>query len=414
MAMNHWLRRNEKMRRQINRSRDTAVMRSTILLLAALAVAGCEALPAAGPTGLEIKTEAKQTAENDAPAFTLVEVTDVTARTLEARPQPDFSDIFTQNGDGASFRIHAGDVVTVTLWESVSAGISGGLFRAGGPGAGSGSAAVQMPDQVVGPGGRISIPFAGRVLVRGRTPAQVERDIVARLEDKAINPQAIVSVTKTASNKVTVIGDAVTGGSVDLAAGADRITDAIALSGGLNGVIDDALITLTREGVSSTMPLARIFQKPSQNLRLNPGDILTLESQPNSFIAVGATSINARLPFGNRPYFLSDALGAVGGVLDSRGDPAAVYVLRIEDPVFAANTYRAEPLKGDGAPIAYLFDLDLAASFFLTRRFAMQDKDIIYVANAPTVELQKLLDIFRATTGTALALNTTGVFGNQR
>lgn len=388
------------------------MVRSSILLLAALALAGCEALPAAGPTGLEIKTEAQEVAETDAPAFTLVEVTEVTAQTLEARPQPDFSDIFTQNGDGASFRIHQGDIVSVTLWESISAGISGGLFRTGGAGS-SGSSAVQIPSQVVGPGGRITIPFAGRVPVRGRTPVQVEQDIVARLEDKAINPQAIVTVTKTASNKVTVIGDAVTGGSVDLAPGADRITDAIALSGGLNGVIDDALITLTRAGVSSTMPLARIFQEPAQNLRLSPGDILTLESQPNSFIAVGATSINARLPFGNRPYFLSDALGAVGGVLDSRGDPAAVYVLRIEDPVFAAISYGADPLDGDGAPIAYLFDLDKAASFFLTRRFAMQDKDIIYVANAPTVELQKLLDIFRATTGTALALNTTGVFGGR-
>lgn len=389
------------------------MVRSSILLLAALAVAGCEALPAAGPTGLEIKTEAQQVAETDAPSFTLVEVTDATAQTLENRPQPDFSDIFTQNGDGASFRIHQGDVVSVTVWESISAGLSGGLFRGGGPASGSGSSAVQFPPQVVGPGGRITIPFAGRVPVRGRTPVQVEQDIIARLEDKAINPQAIVTVAKTASNKVTVIGDAVTGGSVDLAPGADRITDAIALSGGLNGVIDDALITLTREGVSSTMPLARIFQEPAQNLRLSPGDILTLESQPNSFIAVGATSINARLPFGNRPYFLSDALGAVGGVLDSRGDPAAVYVLRIEDPVFAAISYGVDPLEGDGAPIAYLFDLDKAASFFLTRRFAMQDKDIIYVANAPTVELQKLLDIFRATTGTALALNTTGVFGNR-
>lgn len=389
------------------------MVRSSILLLAALAVAGCEALPAAGPTGLEIKTEAQQAANTDAPAFTLVEVTEITARSLEERPQPDFSDIFTQNGDGASFRIHQGDVVTVTLWESISAGLSGGLFRSGGPGGSSGSSAVTIPSQVVGPSGRITIPFAGRIPVKGRSPAQVERDIVSRLEDKAINPQAIVTVTKTASNKVTVIGDAVTGGSVDLAPGADRITDAIALSGGLNGVIDDALITLTREGVSSTMPLARIFQEPAQNLRLSPGDILTLESQPNSFIAVGATSINARLPFGNRPYFLSDALGAVGGVLDSRGDPAAVYVLRIEDPVFAAVNYGADPLDNDGAPIAYLFDLDQAASFFLTRRFAMQDKDIIYIANAPTVELQKLLDIFRATTGTALALNTTGVFGNR-
>lgn len=388
------------------------MIRSTMLLLAALAVAGCEALPAAGPTAVEVRTEAQQVAKSDSPSFTLVEVTEVTAQKLEERPVPDFSQIFTENGDGASFRIHPGDVVTVTLWESISAGLSGGLFRAGGAGA-SGSSAVEIPAQVVDTAGRITIPFAGRVLVRGRTPVQVERDIVSRLEDKAINPQAIVTVAKTASNKVTVIGDAVNGGSVDLAPGADRITDAIALSGGLNGVIDDALITLTRDGVSSTMPLNRIFQEPSQNLRLSPGDILTLESQPNSFIAVGATSINARLPFGNRPYFLSDALGAVGGVLDSRGDPAAVYVLRIEDPLFAATSYGVDPLTNDGAPVAYLFDLDKAASFFLTRRFAMQDKDIIYIANAPTVELQKLLDIFRATTGTALALNTTGVFGGR-
>lgn len=388
--------------------------RTTMILLAALAVAGCEALPAAGPTNVEIKTEADQVAQTDAPAFTLVEVTEVTAQALEERPVEDFSQIFTDNGDGASFRIHTGDVVTVTIWESISGGLSGGLFRAGGPASGSGSSAVQIPSQIVDRGGRITIPFAGRVPVRGRTPSQVESDIIARLEDKAINPQAIVTVAKTASNKVTVIGDAVNGGSVDLAPGADRITDAIALSGGLNGVIDDALITLTREGVSSTMPLNRIFEEPRQNLRLSPGDILTLESQPNSFIAVGATSINARLPFGNRPYFLSDALGAVGGVLDSRGDPAAVYVLRIEEPVFATVNYGATPLDNDGAPVAYLFDLDKAASFFLTRRFQMQDKDIIYVANAPTVELQKLLDIFRATTGTALALNTVGVFGNRR
>ena len=155
-----------------------------------------------------------------------------------------------------------------------------------------------------------------------------------------------------------------------------------------SGVFDDALITLTRRGSSSTMPLARIFNEPAQNLRLSPGDILTVESQPNSFVAVGATGVNARLPFGNRPYFLSDALGAVGGVLDSRGDPAAVYILRIEDGAFAEAALGATSLSNDGAPVAYLFDMDKASTFFLTRRFAMEDKDIIYVANAPSVELQ--------------------------
>ena len=386
--------------------------RSTILMLAALALAGCEALPSAGPTGQEIRLEGVQEAKSNQPAFTLVPVDGAIADILEARPEQDFSQIFTDDGRGASFTIETGDVVEVTIWESVSGGISGGLFRQGG-GGGSGAGAVKIPMQIVDQAGRITVPFAGRVPVRGRTPSAVEQDIVGRLDGKAINPQAIVTVSKTTSNKVTVIGDAVIGGSVDLSPGADRITDVIATSGGLNGVIDDALITLTRRGDSSTMPLARIFAEPSQNLRLSPGDILTVVSQPNSFIATGATGVNARLPFGNRPYFLSDALGAVGGVLDSRGDPTAVYVLRIEEPVFATLSLGASPISNDGAPVAYLFDMDKAASFFLTRRFAMQDKDIIYVANAPTVELQKLLDIFRTTTSSALVLDSVGVFGGN-
>ncbi|MEM7271196.1 MAG: polysaccharide biosynthesis/export family protein, partial [Pseudomonadota bacterium] len=219
-------------------------MRRVWLLLGALALAGCEALPAAGPTAIEVSAEAAPTDEAGAPqdqSFALVAVDDGVISALAERRPPDFSDVFVTPGSGASFRIQRGDVVSVTLWESISGGLSGGLFIAGGGaepsaaggGGASGSSAVRIPSQVVGPSGRITIPFAGRVPVLQRTPEQVEADIVERLEGKAINPQAIVTVNKEASNLVSVIGDATSGDAVPLAPGADRITDVISRAGGL-------------------------------------------------------------------------------------------------------------------------------------------------------------------------------------
>ncbi|MFX8696477.1 polysaccharide biosynthesis/export family protein, partial [Acinetobacter baumannii] len=46
-----------------------------------------------------------------------------------------------------------------------------------------------LPEQMVDSNGRISGPFAGQVQAAGRTPQQVEREIVARLQGKAHQPE---------------------------------------------------------------------------------------------------------------------------------------------------------------------------------------------------------------------------------
>jgi polysaccharide export outer membrane protein len=50
---------------------------------------------------------------------------------------------------------------------------------------------LPLPEQAVGRDGAISVPFAGRVKVAGRLPAEVQRAIEQRLSGKAIEPQAI-------------------------------------------------------------------------------------------------------------------------------------------------------------------------------------------------------------------------------
>jgi protein involved in polysaccharide export with SLBB domain len=77
----------------------------------------------------------------------------------------------------------------------------------GGAAAGGRPPAI-IPAQEVGADGAISLPYAGRVPAAGRSPVEVQQTIEARLAEKALEPQALVIVTKTAANTVTVAGEA--------------------------------------------------------------------------------------------------------------------------------------------------------------------------------------------------------------
>ena len=52
-------------------------------------------------------------------------------------------------------------------------------------------------------------------------------------------------------------------------------------------------------------------------------------------------------------------------------------------------------------PVIYRLTLRDAKGYFLARSFSMRDKDVLYVANATGVELQKFLALVGALTGPA-------------
>lgn len=75
---------------------------------------------------------------------------------------------------------------------------------------------MTIPEQVVARDGAISVPFADRISVAGRSPLEVQHAIEQRLAEKAIEPQVIVIVTKSVSNSATVSGEVVSGSRVPL------------------------------------------------------------------------------------------------------------------------------------------------------------------------------------------------------
>jgi polysaccharide biosynthesis/export protein len=265
----------------------------------------------------------------------------------------------------------------------------------------SGRAGTRIPDQPVASDGKISIPYAGRIEAAGRTPDEVQHIIEERLAQKALDPQAMVVVKRSAANSVSVAGEVIGGARVPLSPGGDRLLQVIAAAGGANAPVHDTVVRLSRDGVTASVPLATLVADPGQDIFAEPGDVLTLVKRPQTYAVFGATGKNAALTFTSDRLSLTEALAKAGGLLDQRADPRAVFLFRYE-PVSLVQAL-GEPIATaahDGlSPIVYRLDLMEANSYLLARRFPVHDKDVIFVADAELMPVYALFQVISQVTG---------------
>ena len=199
----------------------------------------------------------------------------------------------------------------------------------------TGRPGTRIPDQQVGSDGAISVPYAGRIAVADRTPSEVGRKIEELLGPKALDPQALVVIKRSVANSVSVAGEVIGGKRVPLSAGGDRLLQVIAAAGGARAPVHDTFVRLSRAGVTATLPLARLVSDPAQDIFAEPGDVLTLVRQPQTFTVFGAVGRNAigansAITFTSDRLSLAEALAKAGGLLDERADPRAVFLFRYE------------------------------------------------------------------------------------
>ncbi len=371
----------------------------SVVCLGGILLAGCATLPTAGPTVSQVFDQAVTDGQRH---FDLVEVDNHVVATLLAQPTESFRSKFQKYGKPPGPTIGIGDTVSVSIWEAAG----GGLFSAPpATGAGGGGSRTEIPDQVVTPDGAISVPFAGRIAVAGRTPLQVQDEIQQRLADKAIEPQAIVTVTRSITNTATVSGEVVTGARVPLSVGGDHLLDVIAAAGGAKAPVFNTFVRLSRGGVTVTIPMAKLVSNPGENIYAWPGDVLTLVQVPQTFSVFGATGANTEVPFGAEKLTLAQALAKAGGLQDVRADPRGIFLFRFEPPsVVGALNAPALATGPDGtSPVVYRLNLREASNYFYAERFPMEDKDVIYVANAPLTELQKFFTLVNTITGPVIS-----------
>ena len=112
---------------------------------------------------------------------------------------------------------------------------------------------------------------------------------------------------------------------------------------------------------------------------------------PQTYSVLGATGQNAQLTFNAERITLVEALAKAGGLQDLRSDPAGVFLFGSSRRLWWPRSML--PQLGTGpdrsSPVVYRLDMSDANAYFLAQRFPVEDKDIIYVANAKLNELQK-------------------------
>jgi polysaccharide export outer membrane protein len=412
-------------------------MKLTVLFacLITMSLGGCSWFPRSGPSASEVIEQGRAGGEI---LFDVIKVDDRVVSTLLAQPKESFRTRFQESAAPADVKIAVGDTVSVLIWESAA----GGLFseappaptptpsnraveplapesqprtgqRPGGANlpretfsieanaAVSNRRPAMIPDQQVGIDGAISVPYAGRIPAAGRSPAEVQQAIEQRLAGKALEPQALVIVGKSAANAVTVAGEVVAGTRVPISPGGDRLLQVIAAAGGARAPVHETFVRLSRNGITATVPLERLVSDPAEDIYAQPGDVLTLIRVPQTFSVFGATGRNAEIAFDAEKITLSEALAKSQGLRDDLAKPEGVFLFRYEpDSIVRALEQPIATGARDGiSPVVYRFDLRDGRSYLLAREFPIRDKDVIFVADAPAAQIYKFFTALNNVTG---------------
>lgn len=307
--------------------------------------------------------------------------------------------------------IGVGDEVSITIFESGS----GGLFlpREGGTRAGN---FVTIPTEQVGKDGTIQVPYAGTLRVAGTTPHAVATDIQNRLVNRALEPQAVVSVVDRRAGPVSVLGDVSSSTRFTMDPGGVRVLEAIARAGGPRFPAYDSMVTLQRNGTTYKALLSEIALNSSQNVELQSQDVIYVSHEPRYFIAMGAigqqgglAAQSLRFSFDDSHLMLSDAMGKAGGLLDERANAAGLFIYRTEPraQVAALGVGPVDALP-EMVPTVYLLNVRDPAGYFYASKFAVHSEDVIFASNAPSTDLSKILNLLVPLTGSSVNARATG------
>jgi polysaccharide export outer membrane protein len=355
-------------------------------------LAACSITPRAGPQADEAIETLKQPVAAGSVQIVNVDASVVRSQ-LARRHQETFSETLA-NGEPAArpMTIGAGDVLDVTLWEAPPATLFGNAPID--PRNPSTVRSTTLPEQVVDQDGSIRVPFAGSIKVRGLTLEEVQAEIVQRLRGKANQPEALVRFTRGGSSTVTVVGEVTNSIRLPLTPARERLLDALAAAGGVRQPVHRMTLQVTRGKDHHSMPMDLVIRDPRQNVPLRAGDVLTAIHQPLNFTVLGAAGKNEEIAFEAQGISLAQALGRVGGLNDARADPQGVFIFRFESANALDWPRQPTQVTPDGrVPVVYRVNLADARNYFLMQGFQIQDRDVLYVSNASSVELQKFLNL---------------------
>jgi polysaccharide export outer membrane protein len=376
----------------------------------AVLLPGCALLPGTGPTSDAVNGNATDGIRSSASLpYALV---DVSADTIGFLSQPNvvtFKGEFPDKRPKPNQVVGVGDVLNISIFEAAP----GGLFTPGQAAGARPGNFVDLPPQAVDQKGSIYVPYAGELPAAARTIPDIQQAIVARLRNRAIEPQVVVSLNQQHSSVVSVLGDVNTPGVLALNSVGERLLALIARAGGPKYEAIESYVTLQRDGRRVRVLLSRVVHDPRENIFIRPNDVIFITRESPSFTALGALNqnvfgFNSEIPFDVETLTLAQAMGKAGGLNDNQSDPSEVYVYRYEErrslEKLGIDTKR---FILESIPTIYRVNLRDPSGMLLAAGFQMRTKDVMYVANARVVDYYKLLLLINNTTAAVSNTATT-------
>jgi polysaccharide export outer membrane protein len=359
---------------------------------AANMLAACAVTPVAGPKAADIVSGQF---DPGSLAYGLVRVTPHGVDVL-ATHAPRIAGEFADRRGPQSIRFGVGDVLGITIFEAGA----GGLFIPAETAVRQGNY-VSLPNQEVDVQGNISVPYAGPIRAQGRTAIELQAAIVDALKDIALKPQAVVSLINQRATQFSILGDVRGAGRYPVLPSGERLLEAIARAGGTIGQGNESWVVFERDRRRVLVPFGALVDVPANNIFVRSNDIIYVYREPQTFLAFGASGRQAQVPFDAWRVSLAEALAKANGLTDLQADPAAVFLYRGETREVAAEL-GVDVSRFDGPIIPVIYNLDLRdpAGYFLASKFEIRNKDVIFAANATTVESTKFLTYVNLVIGT--------------